>query len=224
MTMFLLGKLPLAVHKSLVNNNCSNPQCNNVEYDKLIIPCFVSNDKLNELFRTEHTGGPFVLCTKCYNDTCQSTIYGPCSIPCSSCGANPKKGTAFSRHSPDAEKVSQHLSNQTGQSIIINQNDYFLCSMCYKTHCSIIESPKSPHGSDAMLKQAIEQWVDKYNNENTDKLTKATLETVIYVANHLLLGKGLSSCHGPAKYSSNHMRSLGTQHHQHQGHYRNRRQ
>ena len=156
---------------------CSNPQCNNVEYDKLVKPFFVSNDKLNELFGTEHTGGPFVLCRKCYNDT-YATIYGPCSIPCSSCGANPKKGTAFSRHSPDAEKVSQHLSNQTGQIIIINQNDY-LCSTCYKTHCSIIESLKSPHGSDAMLKQAIEQWVDKYSNENTDKLTKATLETLI---------------------------------------------
>ena len=42
-----------------------------------------------------------------------------------------------------------------------------------------------------MLKQPIEQWVDKYNNENTDKLTKATLETFIYVANHLLLEKAV---------------------------------
>ena len=168
---------------------CSNPQCNNVEYDKLIKPLFASHDQLTELFEIEHTGEPFVLCRKCYNET-YATICGTGSTPCSSCGAKPKKGTAFCRHSPDAEKVSQHLSNQTGQSMIINPNDY-LCSTCYKTHCLIIESLKSPHGSDATLKQAIDQWVNKYNNENIDTLTKAILETVIYIANNLLLEKAV---------------------------------
>ena len=72
----------------------------------------------------------------------------------------------------------------------ISPRDY-ICSTCYKTHCLIIESLKSPHGSDTSLKQAINQWVDQYDDGNTDKLTKATLQTVIYVANHLLQEKAV---------------------------------
>ena len=44
--------------------------------------------------------------------------------------------------------------HQIEQSIIIKQDDY-LCSTCYKTHCSIIESFKSPYGSDAMLNKLL---------------------------------------------------------------------
>ena len=150
---------------------------------------FMTNDQFTELYGIEYTGEPFVLCRKCFNET-YATFYGSHGIPCSSCGAKPKKGTAFSRHSPDAEKVSQHLSKQTGQNIIINPDDY-LCSTCYKIHSSIIESLKSPNGRDAMLKEVIDQWITKYNSKNTDKLTKAILETVICVANHLLLQKAV---------------------------------
>ena len=68
-----------------------------------IKPMFVANDKLVEILgikQTAETDQPFVLCRKCYNDT-YAMIYGS-SIPCSSCGATPKSGTAFCRHSPDA--------------------------------------------------------------------------------------------------------------------------
>ena len=73
---------------------------------------------------------------------------------------------------------------------MISPRDY-ICSTSYKTHCLIIESLKSPHGNDTSLKQATDQWVDQYNDGNTDKLTKATLQTVIYVANHLLQEKAV---------------------------------
>lgn len=53
------------------------------------------------------------------------------------------------------------------------------------TKCLIIESLRSPHGSDASLKRAIDQWVDQYNDGNSSKLTKAILQTVVFVANHL---------------------------------------
>ena len=164
---------------------CGNPHCSNVECDNLIKPMFTTSDKLKELFGIEPTGGSFVLCRKCYNAT-YAAICGSQSKPCSSCGAKPKRGTAFCRYSPDAEKVSQHLSDQTGQNVTISPTDY-ICSTCYKVHCSIIESLRTPHGSDTSLKQAIDQWVDKYNDDNANKLTKAILQTVVYVANHLLL-------------------------------------
>ena len=60
-----------------------------------------------------------------------------------------------------------------------------------QTHCSIIESLKSPHGSDTELQQSIEEWVSKYNDDNTNKLTKAILEAVIYVARNLLMEKAI---------------------------------
>jgi len=101
-----------------------------------------------------------------------------------------KSGMTFYRHSPDAITVFQHLSNTTGQSAVIKPNDY-LCFSCYRTHCSIIESLKSPDGTDTALKQSVNEWVSKYDDDNTDKLTKALLETIIYVAHHLLMEKAI---------------------------------
>ena len=177
---------------STKQQKCFNPKCENESPEKLIKPMFTSNDKLMEIFKikiTAETNQPFVLCRKCYNDT-YGIIYGS-RIPCSSCGATPKSSTAFDRHSPDAEKVSQHLSDSTGQQVQISPSDY-ICYACYKMHCSILDSLRSPQGSDNMLQQSIEKWVNKHkHNESTDKLTKAVLKTVIYVANQLLVEKAV---------------------------------
>ena len=79
-----------------------------------------------------------------------------------------------------------------------------ICFDCYKTHCSIIESFKSQHGSDTMLQHSIHEWVSKKTDNSTNRLTKAILDTVIYVANNLLLGK-LYCYHGLAKHFCMHM-------------------
>ena len=68
--MFLLGKKPPKNNaKEFNKQQCSNPQCNNVKYDKLITPMFMTNDQFTELYGIEYTGEPFVLCRKCYNET-----------------------------------------------------------------------------------------------------------------------------------------------------------
>ena len=41
------------------------------------------------------------------------------------------------------------------------------------------------------LQQSIEEWSDEYNDDNTDKLTKAILEVVIYIARNLLMEKAV---------------------------------
>jgi len=99
-------------------------------------------------------------------------------------------GTTFCWRSPDVITVSQHLSNTTGQSVVIKPNDYLYFS-CYITHFSVIESLKSPHGTDTALQQSVDEWVSKYNDNNTDKLAKALLETITYVAHHLLMEKAI---------------------------------
>ena len=169
-----------------LTERCSNPKCENTAPQRLIRPMFTTNDKLAEIFQTEHTEEPFVLCRQCYNKA-HATI---CPPSCSSCGAYPKTGTTFSRHSPDAVKISQHFSNASGETVTITPSDN-ICFNCYKTHCSIIESFKSQHGSDTMLQHSIHEWVSKKTDDNTDRLTKAILDTVIYVANNLLLGKSV---------------------------------
>jgi len=57
-------------------------------------------------------------------------------------------------------------------------------------HCSILEKLKS-EGTDDMLKQDIAIWVSKLGDINIDKLSKAILESVVYVANQLLLCKAV---------------------------------
>ena len=89
---------------------------------------------------------------------------------------------------PDVVKISQHLSNTSSETVTID----FISYSCYKIHCSIIEFLKPQHGSDTMLWKCIDEWVSKKTNENTDRLTKAILDTVMYVANNLLiLGKAV---------------------------------
>ena len=169
---------------------CSNPHCENDTYERLINPMFARNDKLAEIFNTESTDEPFVLCRQYYNKAYSTIACASYSELYKFCGGKPKSGTIFCRHSPDAVKVSEHLSDTTAQSVVINPRDY-LCFTCYKTHCSIIKSLKSLHRSDTELQQSIEEWSDEYNDDNTDKLTKAILEVVIYVARNLLMEKAV---------------------------------
>ena len=169
---------------------CFNPNCENKSPERLIKPMFIPNDKLMETLgvnQTTEVNQQLVLCRKCFNET-YATIYGS-RIPCSSCGATPKSSASFSRHSPDAEVVSQLLAERTGQDVNISPSDY-ICFACYKTHCSILDSMKSSQ-ADNTLEQAVEMWVNKHNDNSTDKLTKAILKTVIYVANQLLVGKAV---------------------------------
>ena len=80
---------------------------------------------------------------------------------------------AQSRHSPDAVKVSQHLSNTTGgQSVVTSDH---VCYACYRAHCTIFKSLKAHQGTDGALQQFIKEWVSTCNNDNTDKLTMAIL-------------------------------------------------
>ena len=155
----------------------------------LIKPQFESIDKLETIFVGKSSADiPFQLCQRCYNEVYQ--IFHP-PTPCMSCGAVPKAGTRWYRHSPDAITVSQHLRDTTGSDIDISPNDY-LCNTCYKIHltigtavCSQEPAPK------CTLQGAIQAWLAKTNDENADPLTRLVLKAVLYVAEHLLQNKAL---------------------------------
>ena len=121
-----------------------------------------------------------------------------CGSQCKSCGAYPKSGTTFQHLSPDAVKVSQHLTNITDQSVIVAPNDN-LCYSCYRAYCTIIQSLKLPEGSNVTLQQSILEWVSICKEGSTEKLTMVILHAVIYVAQDLLIRKHICF-HGSARY------------------------
>ena len=168
---------------------CINPKCIQPVCDKLIKPQFESIDKLETTLGVKSSADiPFQLCQRCYNEVYQ-TFHPP--TPCMSCGAVPKAGTRWHRHSPDAIAVSQHLRDTTGSAIDVSPNDY-LCNTCYKLHLTIataVCSQESP--PKCTLQGAIQAWLAKTDDENADPLTRSVLKAVLYVAEHLLQNKAL---------------------------------
>lgn len=168
---------------------CINPKCVQPVCDKLIKPQFESIDKLETTLGVKSSAeNPFQLCQRCYNEVYQ--IFHP-PTPCMSCGAVPKAGTRWCRHSPDAIAVSQHLRDTTGSDIDILPNDY-LCTTCYKLHLTIATALCSQEPAPkCTLQGAMQAWLTKADDENTDRLTRSVLKAVLFVAEHLLQNKAL---------------------------------
>ena len=77
---------------------CIYPLCNSSS--KLITPSFASIDDLEALLQVQSSEEhPLVLCPKHYHEL-YHRFNTP--LPCASCGAQPKAGTCFTRHSPNA--------------------------------------------------------------------------------------------------------------------------
>ena len=168
---------------------CVNPQCMNPSCDKLIKPAFVSTDRLEEALGIQSSEeNPLAVCRICYHTLYRQ--FHPMKI-CASCGATPKVGKTFCRHSPNALAVMKHFKTTTGTDTQITNEDC-LCNNCYKMHCSLIKSLESAQkGSDDMLNDAIELWTTTINNDDIDALTRSVLAAVLYVAKQLLQNKAV---------------------------------
>ena len=110
---------------------------------------------------------------------------------CASCGATPKSGTTFSRHSPDAYSVSLHLREQLGSNYTVQSTDH-LCSSCYKLHLSVMKAVEMQEQSpDSTLQNSIDIWEMKCSDGSCTALTKAVLKAVLHVSEHLLHQKAM---------------------------------
>jgi len=96
------------------------------------------------------------------------------------CGAYPKSRATFQHLSPDAVKVSQHLTNTTGQSVPLS-----LMLQSTLHHHSVIE------GSNVTLQQSPLRSGSAYVKKAVHKLTMSILQTINYVAQDLLMGKAV---------------------------------
>ena len=75
------------------------------------------------------------------------------------------------------------------QSVFLYQLQPHAQQCCYNTHHSIVKSKLNV--SDDMLLKSIDDWEATKKAYDTDKLTKAVLSPVIFVAKYLLLQKAL---------------------------------
>ena len=105
-----------------IKQNCFNPNCTNKSPERLIKPMFIPNKLMDTLGikQPPEVNQPLILCHKCYNVIMKHMLQTGSRIPCSSCRVAPKSSTAFCWHSPDTEKVSQLLTDNTGQDVSIN--------------------------------------------------------------------------------------------------------
>ena len=188
-TLHYIPKWKNITSKQIPPKSCIHPQCTNKFSDKLVKPAFANVSILEELLGIQSSSStPFLLCPSCYNKVYR--LLNPAQN-CSFCGATPKPGQRFHRHSPNPVTVSKYIKDTTGTDIHISPDDW-LCTSCYNTHCSIVKSIECEvNGSDDMLLKSIDDWEAIKKDYNTDQLTKAVLSSVIFVAKYLLLQKAL---------------------------------
>ena len=159
--------------------SCIHPQCTDKFKDKLFKPSFTTINKLEKLLGVQSSSSvPFLLCPSCYSKVYRH--FNP-THTCSTCGATPKPGQKFHRHSPDPVIISKYINDKTGTDNYISADDC-ICTSCYNAHCSIVRSIKHElNGSDEMLSKSIEQWEATCQAHKTDQLTKAILTSVINI-------------------------------------------
>ena len=129
--------------------------------------------------------GPPLLCQRHYQH-----LYRQAHAPavCADCGAKPKYGTTFSRHSPNATLITVHLKESTGFEGEIKDDDT-ICMSCYKCHLSILQET-SGSINRAALEYDINTWKHQLPNCE-DTLTIALLTSVVHVATELLQDRAL---------------------------------
>ena len=79
---------------------------------------------------------------------------------CASCGARPKAGTRFLRHSPNPSLVSKLINQSAEMEIDLTAKDT-ICYSCYRVHLSLINSTQS---SDEQLEEFMQIWLKKCND------------------------------------------------------------
>ena len=99
---------------------------------------------------------------------------------CASCGARPKAGTRFLRHSPNPSLVSKLINQSAEMEIDLTAKDT-ICYSCYRVHLSLINSTQS---SDEQLEEFMQIWLKKFNDVNTSILTKSILRAVLVVGDN----------------------------------------
>ena len=115
------------------------PQCS--DSHKLITPSFEALENLKTALPLKvNPDQPMVLCSSYYHK-----LYRQFKVPpCAGCGATPKRGTCFNRHSPDPITISQVLSDNAGfNDVNLSESDH-ICFNCRMKN-QILKFPERFH-------------------------------------------------------------------------------
>ena len=156
---------------------CAYPQCSDTH--RLITPSFEAADNIKAALPVEaNQDQPFVLCPSHYHK-----LYRHFRVsPCAGCGATPKRGACFIRHSPDPVFISRVMSENAGFDVNLCEKDN-ICLNCYKSHLIIIKAAENERSNpENFLEELIPIWEFKYADAETDKVTRTLLHVVLYIA------------------------------------------
>ena len=156
---------------------CAYPQCSDTH--RLITPSFEAADNIKAALPVEaNQDQPFVLCPSHYHKFYRHFRVSPCA----GCGATPKRGACFNRHSPDPVFISRVMSENVGFDVNLCEK-YNICLNCYKSHLIIIKAAENERSNpENFLEELIPIWEFKYADAETDKVTRTLLHVVLYIA------------------------------------------
>ena len=139
---------------------------------QVVAPSFASQSEIIFFLQIqEEPVSSILLCSMHYKELYKQVKYQSCA----SCGIKPKQGINLSRHCPNPTIYYNSIFNGDSDSQVCS-NDY-ICSSCYKQQLSIIKA----HQQSNQFRDIIAIW-EKTLAETTDKLTRAILHSVLYVA------------------------------------------
>ena len=162
-------------------NCCMNESAACSDDSRLIVPSFISSEELRA-FPGVSTG-EHLLCNKHYQEVYRHFNHSKCA----GCGIQPKTGSSFTRHRPNPSLVNSVL-NTTLNEDTITSNDT-ICLNCYKNHLVLIKSVEEENKHD--LQNLITIWERVICDDTLENIEKATLSTVMYVANELISNRAM---------------------------------
>ena len=153
---------------------------------KLISPRFDTPENIEIAFAVKSTPEmPLLLCLKHYAGLHHQFK----TISCANCGATPKQGTCFTRHSPDTTNINDIINelNCSENDVHLSDSDIIICDACYKAQLAMLKSKStsmSETNGSSELMSLIESW--KATADDGDNVTKAVTHTLLYVASEFM--------------------------------------
>ena len=166
---------------------CIYPNCKATSFhEKIIVPSPEMQPQFSEVLKAQQQ------VTVC--ETHYQYVYRQLHAqnPCAGCGARPKfRQAAYTRHSPDANTISQYLNERTGFDGSVTATDT-LCKLCYDMHLVILQHiEKQANAPHIQFQSKISMWETKLKDETVSELTRAILATVLFVAKNFQQGRAL---------------------------------
>lgn len=116
--------------------------------------------------------------------------------PCAACGAQPRSGRVFTRHSPNPQIMNDyyarnvdHDESEATEPRVIEAQD-LICYDCYVLHTEIVKLTRTEQPSlNSDLEAKVEAWTETIEHGSVSRVETATLTAATHVAKLLLASR-----------------------------------